>query len=233
MLRLSLWHTQTYKSAGYTKIIVENGLKNQGLRKPGSTSSLTLLEPSRRHKDHQELRTPKDMQWTCTPHKPMRRFSPRCSRTTSWRWKISQQRHKPTKPWSRCWQRRSRSYWAKLLPWPWNSKQRNPRIPVWKSWDIVWPRPSTAIGRPAIQPHQIKTRPKTAMYIQRTDKNSTLTGISHLTNTRWRNHTYQQLVASQKTATKIGNAAGNQGRSEMEQGADQWRSCWVRRGGIR
>ena len=36
------------ENAGYIKMIVGNGLKNQGLRKPGVTSRLTLLERSRK-----------------------------------------------------------------------------------------------------------------------------------------------------------------------------------------
>ena len=62
------------------------------------------------------------------------------------------------------------------------------------------------------------------MYIQRADKNSTLTGISPLTDTRLRNRTHQQPVASQKWPQKIGDADGHQGRADMEHGVDQRRA---------
>ena len=83
---MSLRSTQTSKNAGYTRMIVDNGPKKQVSRKPGATSRLTLLDPSRKPKDHQGSRRLKDMQQMCKPHKLMRRFSPRCSRTTPWRW---------------------------------------------------------------------------------------------------------------------------------------------------
>ena len=44
---------QTSKNVGYIKMIVENGLKNQGLRKTGATSRLTSLERSTKLDDHQ------------------------------------------------------------------------------------------------------------------------------------------------------------------------------------
>ena len=81
--------------------------------------------------------------------------------------------------------------------YPNRETQRNPIIPVWKNYDIVRPRPSMAIGRPEIRPHQIRTRLKTEVSIPGADKNSTLTGISHLTCTKWRNIICPQLVASQ------------------------------------
>ena len=84
------------KIAGYIKTIVNNGLVNQGSRKHGATSRLTSIEPSKRPKDHQGPQRPKAMQQTYTPHMPMGHFSPRCSRTTPWNWRISQWLHKPT-----------------------------------------------------------------------------------------------------------------------------------------
>ena len=65
-----------------------------------------------------------------------------------------------------------------------------------KNRDIVWPRPSTAIGIPAIRPHQIRIRSKTAMSIRVSETNSTLKGISHIKGTRSRSHTRPQVVAS-------------------------------------
>ena len=47
--------TQTYKNADYTKTIAENGLAKHEVTTHGATSRLTLLGPSRRTKDNQEL----------------------------------------------------------------------------------------------------------------------------------------------------------------------------------
>ena len=84
------------KNAGYIKIILDNGIGNQGSRKPGATIRLTFIKPSRIPKYHQGPRRLKDMQQTSTPHKSMRHFSSRFSRTTLWRWLILQRQHKPT-----------------------------------------------------------------------------------------------------------------------------------------
>ena len=117
------------ENADYIKTIVENGLVNQRSIKHGATSRITSIEPSRRPEDPQGPQRPKAMQQTHTPHKPMRHFSPRCSRTTPWHWRISQRLHKPIEHRSRCSRRRYQSYRYKSLPSPRNSRQQNPRTP--------------------------------------------------------------------------------------------------------
>ena len=82
--QISLWRTQTSKNAGYIKMIFGNSPENRGLRRPGATSKLTSLERLKKHKYHPGLQIPRGMQPMCNPHKPMRRCSPRCSRTTPW-----------------------------------------------------------------------------------------------------------------------------------------------------
>ena len=140
------------------------------------------------------------MQQTCRRNKPIRHFSLRCIRTTPWRWKISQWLHKPTEPRLRCWRTISElsiqvaTLTAKIA----TVQSENSRL---KNREIIWPRPSTAIRRPATRPHQIRTRTKTEIFIQRAEKNSTLTGTDPLTATRWRKLTRPQLVASQRMAT--------------------------------
>ena len=116
LLRLFLWRTQKSKNVGCIKIIVENGPENQGSRKPGATSRLTFLESSMKPEDRLGTQRPRGMQQMCKQHKPIRRFSPICIRTTPWRCQILQRRHKPTEPRSFCWQRQSWRYQAKLLP---------------------------------------------------------------------------------------------------------------------
>ena len=74
------------------------------------------------------------------------------------------------------------------------AQSENTRV---KNWYIVQPRPSTPIGRPAIRLRQIQTQTDTKICISRAEKNSTLTGNSHLTSTRWRKCTRPQPVASQ------------------------------------
>ena len=81
-LRLSLWHTQTSKTAGYIKMIVGNVPANRGSTKPGAISKLTSKERLRKHEDHPGIRRPRDMQPMCNPHKPTRNCLPRCSGTT-------------------------------------------------------------------------------------------------------------------------------------------------------
>ena len=221
------------KNAGYIMMIVDNGLETQGSRKPGGTSRLTLLEPSRRPEYHQGPLRPKAMQRTCTPHKPMRHISPILSRTTPWRHWILQRLHKPTEPQLLCWRRRSWSYRANSLPSLQNSWQRNPRTPIWKNLDMVRPWPITSIRRPEIRPHQIRTWTKTVISIQRADIFLTVMGTAPLMATRRRKLTRPQVVSSQKMSQQIGNATGHQGREDMEQGVYQQRAYRVRRGRIR
>ena len=116
LLILWLGRMQKTKNAGYIKMIFGNGPENQDLRKPGSTSRLTLQERSSKPNDYPGPRRQRGMQQMWNTHKAMRRFSPRCSSTTHWQWKILQRRHNLTKPWPRCWQRQSRSSQPKSLP---------------------------------------------------------------------------------------------------------------------
>ena len=119
--------TQTLKNAGYTKTITKIGLAKHEVINHGATSKLTLIGPSRRPQNPQELQRPKAMQRMYTTHKPMRNVSQRCSRTTPWRWRISRRLHKLTEHRSRCSQRLYWSYQARLLTSPQNSQQHKTR----------------------------------------------------------------------------------------------------------
>ena len=192
---------QTSKNAGYIKTLVENGPVNQGLIKHGATSRLTSLEPSRRPKDPQELRTPKAMQRTYNLHNPMQHFSPICIRTTPWRWWISQRLHKTTEHCSRCSQKLYQRYQARLITSPRNSQHHKSKTPGWNNWNIVQPRPRTDIGRTSIQSRHIQPQAKIEMCTPEADRNSTLTGTAPPTATRWRRHTRLRRVASRIMGT--------------------------------
>ena len=199
--QIFLRRTQISKNAGYNKTIVKNGLANQGLIKHGSTSRLTLLEPSRRPKNPQGPQRPKSAQQMYTLHKTIQHFSPRYSRITPWRWWILQRLHNPIEHQSRCSRRRYWSYKAKSLTSPRNSRQHKLRTPGWENQDIVQPWPSTAIRRPTIWPCQIQRQAKTEMCTPRAEKNSTLTDTDPPTATMWRKHARPLLVAYQIMGT--------------------------------
>ena len=114
-------------------MISRNGPKKQGSRRPGATWELTLQEHLWTSKDHSGPRIPRGMQQMCNPHKPMRQCSPIRSRTTPWRWQISQRQQNPTEHWLRCWWIQSRIYQPNSLLSPQIWKRHNPRTPVKKS----------------------------------------------------------------------------------------------------
>ena len=161
---------QTSKNAGYTKTIVKNGLINQGSIKHAATSRLTSLEPSRRPEYPQGHQRLKAMQWTYTLHKPMQHFSPRCSRTTPWLWRISKRLHKPTEHQSRFLRRQYQSYRSKSLTSPQNSRHQNTRMPGWKIGTLFNPGQARTLGVQKFNPVRSKLKPRPKCVLQERTK---------------------------------------------------------------
>ena len=151
---------------------------------------------SRRPKDPQELRRSKAVQRTYTLHKLMRNFSLRCSRTTPWRWQISQPPHKLTGHRLRWSQRQYQSYQAWLLTSLQNLQQHKTRTLGLKHWGINQPHLVTDIGRPTTQPRRIQPQSKIKMYTPEVERGSKLTVTAPPTATRWRSLTRLRRIAS-------------------------------------
>ena len=194
---------KTPKNVGDTKTIVENSLAKHEAIKHGATSRLTSLGPLIRPKYPQELQRPKAMQRTYKLHKLMRHFSPRCSRTTPWRWRISRQLHKPTEYRSRCSQGQYLSHQARSINSTRNSQQHKPRTPGFKNRDIGQLRLSMDIRCATTWHRQIQTQSKIKMCTPELDRSSTLTGTDPPTDTTWRRHTRLQRVAYPGMVTTI------------------------------
>ena len=136
------------------------------------------------------------MQRTHTMHKLMRHFSPRCNRTTPWRWRILQRLHNPTEHWSCCSRRKYWRYQARLLTSLQNSQQHKPRTPGLKYREIGQPRPRRDIRHPATRPRQIQPQANIEIYAPEADRSSALTGTAPPTAKMWRRHTCTRRVAS-------------------------------------